>query len=111
MAVNRHFSTFSTVQEKGLEPSQYCYYRHLKPARLPIPPSLHCVCLNSRKDYFIWFQDNCQGSDAYIYENTKKFHFMIDFYDVKCYYTLVADVAPFGVMSVYMRKCWNWQTG
>ena len=28
------------MQEKGLEPSQYCYYRHLKPARLPIPPFL-----------------------------------------------------------------------
>ncbi len=28
------------VQKKGLEPSLYCYNRHLKPARLPIPPLL-----------------------------------------------------------------------
>ena len=28
------------MQEKGLEPSLYCYNRHLKPARLPIPPFL-----------------------------------------------------------------------
>ena len=26
------------VQEAGLEPARYCYHRHLKPARLPIPP-------------------------------------------------------------------------
>ena len=25
----------------GLEPTRYCYHRHLKPARLPIPPFLH----------------------------------------------------------------------
>ena len=24
----------------GLEPTRYCYHRHLKPARLPIPPLL-----------------------------------------------------------------------
>ena len=29
------------VQEAGLEPARYCYHRHLKPARLPIPPLLH----------------------------------------------------------------------
>ena len=29
------------VQEKGLEPSRHCCHRHLKPARLPIPPFLH----------------------------------------------------------------------
>ena len=28
------------VQEMGLEPTRYCYHRHLKPARLPIPPLL-----------------------------------------------------------------------
>ena len=32
-----------TVQEAGLEPARYCYHRHLKPARLPIPPFLH-IC-------------------------------------------------------------------
>ena len=27
-------------REMGLEPTRYCYHRHLKPARLPIPPLL-----------------------------------------------------------------------
>ena len=31
------------VQEAGLEPARYCYHRHLKPARLPIPPFLHLI--------------------------------------------------------------------
>ena len=29
-----------SMQEMGLEPTRYCYHRHLKPARLPIPPLL-----------------------------------------------------------------------
>ena len=28
------------MQKMGLEPTRYCYHRHLKPARLPIPPLL-----------------------------------------------------------------------
>ena len=28
------------MQEMGLDPTRYCYHRHLKPARLPIPPLL-----------------------------------------------------------------------
>ena len=37
----------------GLEPTRYCYHRHLKPARLPIPPLLHflikfCAVLSTR---------------------------------------------------------------
>ena len=31
------------MQEMGLEPTRYCYHRHLKPARLPIPPLLRTV--------------------------------------------------------------------
>ena len=31
------------MQEAGLEPARYCYHRHLKPARLPIPPFLHLI--------------------------------------------------------------------
>ena len=31
----------------GLEPTRYCYHRHLKPARLPIPPLLHAVSIVS----------------------------------------------------------------
>ncbi len=33
------------MQEMGLEPTRYCYHRHLKPARLPIPPLLRVSCL------------------------------------------------------------------
>ena len=29
------------VQKMGLEPTRHCCHRHLKPARLPIPPLLH----------------------------------------------------------------------
>ena len=28
------------MQEMGLEPTRHCCHRHLKPARLPIPPLL-----------------------------------------------------------------------
>ncbi len=31
----------SLVRRMGLEPTRYCYHRHLKPARLPIPPPPH----------------------------------------------------------------------
>ena len=31
------------MQEAGLEPAQSCDHRHLKPARLPIPPFLHIL--------------------------------------------------------------------
>ena len=35
------------MQEMGLEPTRSCDHRHLKPARLPIPPLLHfLVCLS-----------------------------------------------------------------
>ncbi len=29
------------MRKMGLEPTRYCYHRHLKPARLPIPPLPH----------------------------------------------------------------------
>ena len=31
------------MRKMGLEPTRYCYHRHLKPARLPIPPLPHFV--------------------------------------------------------------------
>ena len=34
------------MQEMGLEPTRSCDHRHLKPARLPIPPLLHFLCFN-----------------------------------------------------------------
>ena len=33
------------MQKMGLEPTQSCDHRHLKPARLPIPPLLHSAVL------------------------------------------------------------------
>ena len=33
------------MQKMGLEPTRYCYHRHLKPARLPIPPLLRTTKL------------------------------------------------------------------
>ena len=51
------------MQEMGLEPTRYCYHRHLKPARLPIPPFLHAsdivsvflVSVNPFLHIFIYF--------------------------------------------------------
>ena len=44
------------VQEAGLEPARYCYHRHLKPARLPIPPLPRIVSVkltrNSQRIYY-----------------------------------------------------------
>ena len=34
------------MQEMGLEPTRSCDHRHLKPARLPIPPLLHFLFLS-----------------------------------------------------------------
>ena len=43
----------------GLEPTRHCCHRHLKPARLPIPPLLHNfydACLPDSQDilYLVW---------------------------------------------------------
>ena len=51
------------MQEMGLEPTRYCYHRHLKPARLPIPPLLRFyefLRFRKRKIYIIRFVLNCQ---------------------------------------------------
>ena len=39
----------------GLEPTRHCCHRHLKPARLPIPPLLHISykCASSRLARYI----------------------------------------------------------
>jgi hypothetical protein len=34
------------MQEMGLEPTRSCDHRHLKPARLPIPPLLHLLLVS-----------------------------------------------------------------
>ena len=52
------------VRKAGLEPARYCYHRHLKPARLPIPPLPHhsyiyttgfCGCQQYFLIFFIFF--------------------------------------------------------
>ena len=48
------------VQEAGLEPARYCYHRHLKPARLPIPPLPH----------FCSYELFCAVSQAQTYHTT-----------------------------------------
>ena len=37
------------MQKMGLEPTLYCYNRHLKPARLPIPPLLRTIDVFTRQ--------------------------------------------------------------
>ena len=44
----------------GLEPTRSCDHRHLKPARLPIPPLLHFVVYLADAYYNIKFLHRCQ---------------------------------------------------
>ena len=55
------------VQEAGLEPARYCYHRHLKPARLPIPPFL----LKTDNCYSNVFILKCQGDFLIFFKNFK----------------------------------------
>ena len=52
-------SNASYMQEKGLEPSWYCYHTDLNRARLPIPPFLHASDILSFSvgivNYFFYF--------------------------------------------------------
>ena len=41
------------MQKKGLEPSRHCCHRHLKPARLPIPPLLRTRCIIHRTLFYV----------------------------------------------------------
>ena len=45
-------ASLHVMQEMGLEPTRYCYHRHLKPARLPIPPLLHVELTNAILSFF-----------------------------------------------------------
>ena len=51
------------MQEMGLEPTRSCDHRHLKPARLPIPPLLHFISFSRSlrlPDYNTSFHLECQ---------------------------------------------------
>ena len=48
------------VQKMGLEPTRHCCHRHLKPARLPIPPLLQArniilLCVPHVNFFFVFF--------------------------------------------------------
>ncbi len=72
----RHFRIqLNAMQKKGLEPSPCCQDRHLKPARLPIPPLLQAIYLSqarhiltreygfvNRKFIFVIFSQLCKFS-------------------------------------------------
>ena len=56
----------------GLEPTRYCYHRHLKPARLPIPPLLHLLLslrFYKHKEYYTII---CKTSQDYFEKNNRK---------------------------------------
>ena len=54
LVVSIYSAVFVTPLKRvhGLEPARYCYHRHLKPARLPIPPYPHIYFLFDNKNYF-----------------------------------------------------------
>ena len=56
----------------GLEPTRYCYHRHLKPARLPIPPLLHLLLslrFCKHKEHYTII---CKKSQDYFEKNNRK---------------------------------------
>ena len=54
------------MQEMGLEPTRYCYHRHLKPARLPIPPLLRTNIILPKS------LEECKHKFKKLYENYTK---------------------------------------
>ena len=54
-------SGLSLVQKMGLEPTRYCYHRHLKPARLPIPPLLRTSASELTKAILSVFGSDVKG--------------------------------------------------
>ncbi len=81
------------MQKMGLEPTRYCYHRHLKPARLPIPPLLRTYdILSERMTY-------CKKN---LFEKNKKFS------NKALTLPRVFDIIIKSRKD--MRKCRNWQT-
>ena len=60
------------MQEMGLEPTRSCDHRHLKPARLPIPPLLHFYVsvISWLLDYNTSVREKCQQENE---KNLKNF--------------------------------------
>ena len=77
----------------GLEPTRYCYHRHLKPARLPIPPLLRTNDILSNFLKYVNRKNNLKKS--------------VDNCCLVCYYNRVADRYA---TNTDARKCRNWQT-
>ena len=59
------------VQEAGLEPARYCYHRHLKPARLPIPPFLHNFYFVASQQHNVLYMKNHWLSTAFLKKHRK----------------------------------------
>ena len=85
------------MQEMGLEPTRYCYHRHLKPARLPIPPLLRTNDIVSNFRKYVNRKNN--------FKKLKKLKITVDNCCIVCYYNRVADRH-----AADARKCRNWQT-
>ena len=65
------------MQEMGLEPTRPCEHRHLKPARLPIPPLLRTI------GYVTIDKENCQEGIFFfscVYES-----FVVEYYGMISY--------------------------
>ena len=61
----------------GLEPTRSCDHRHLKPARLPIPPLLHFLCFSRVPDCLIIIQHIFPNVNTNFQKNLKNFKFII----------------------------------
>ena len=86
-------ASLHVMQEMGLEPTRYCYHRHLKPARLPIPPLLRTNDILSNFLKYVNRKNNLKKS--------------VDNCCLVCYYNRVADRYA---TNTDARKCRNWQT-
>ena len=65
------------VQEMGLEPTQDCSHKHLKLARLPIPPPLRVISRHFRRLYhYITLFFTCQ----YLFTNFFIFLYFLIFF-------------------------------
>ena len=88
------------MQEMGLEPTRSCDHRHLKPARLPIPPLLHFLSCSSHvplnKTYITrWFRI-CQQLFSNFFKKFQIFFF--------------APKSPPSA-GLFVRSCITWTPG
>ena len=100
------------MQKMGLEPTRYCYHRHLKPARLPIPPLLlawnnnYSTRQHLIRQVFFWIY---MSKNPYI-----SIWFLFIFFFLFCWLIwnqVVFYISRLGTdEKIKKRKCRNWQT-